>query len=310
MKSFSEPHNPENLPPPAPGYRYLGKDEVRRDDDETMNGGREYWLRYGGCYVDREAYWTIRRAICVDDKNAPPPEEWNKPGFEVVKGPTLCAMGLQVWGYDGWSSYCDGANPEFYYRRPIPNPLMNTSTPSSAPAKVALKPGQAIVVRVHNNKSLIKAIFSVVSEALDGFLKRSGIEYILIRNGEILGSSDTDDYYRNRTVWPDAIFLDARTDMGTLIDLLSTPAIVAPAIRGSDGRDYEAKYIKNADIVTFGCANIGLHLFKAANTLMDDNGSSNIGNRCVDYVVLNSGVKLTREQVKSVLDYVDSVNKA
>jgi hypothetical protein len=327
MKTFSTPHNPEALPPPAPGYRYLGKDERTLLSDEFWCAQSKKW-----CILDevlnRASYdWTIRRAINVDDRFAPPPAEWSHEGWIVLTEedmkPGTKRGDDQVWDYTfkQWNPpYNDGLFcPDSYYRRRISSQSMNTSS-----SKPVLKPGQSIVVDTHDNPALAKAVEQIALSAGWKWCHKSHILRFMAIHGpghrwerELSHDGDTKWYDKNEK---DSIRLDARTDMGILIDLLEKPAIVPPKVRGSDCKEHDASYTKGADVVVFGCAQIAISLLESAAGLMgyvvdkgrvmENAGLIRSGNRSVSAIILSSGVTLSREQVKDILDYVDKVNKA
>lgn len=317
MTTFPSPHNPENLPPAAPGYRYLGKDEIVKPTDELWMRSGSYWA---ACQVScRDLFWTYRRAICVDDQDAPPPKEWAKSGYEII------APGQSYHVGHGWEAWLDGrwvsqapttqtilAN--IYYRRPTPS--MNTATSTqSAQTKTALKPGQFIVVNVHDSAALSRAVQEIAFAAgwsWKGTMRETeywpdpiksypnGAAICLLSDKDINHADVT--WYKKES--PNALFLDARTDLGQLIDLLAAPAIVAPKVNG-----YEAKYTKGDDVVVFGCAKIPTLLFSEGKRFLDLDISSE-ANRFVADFGLNSGVRITSEQIREIADYIETVNKA
>ena len=342
MKNWPNPHNPEGLPPAAPGYRYLGKDEpYDLERDETgLTLGSENWcllkhMPASGISHFRHR-WTIRRALNVDDHFAPPPEEWTRPGWEVMPSSDgyRLAKGEEVWscGSSRWVDTNEGlTHDKLYIRRPI-QPSMATSPILTGAAnlstgrtimstKVELKPGQTIVVNVHASKVLSQAVQEAAFEAGYGWWNDGKLtftpEWQHIKSypdgAHISIPVGRKTLYERRLMFSpesyycdehaDALFLDARTDLGLLIDLLAKPpAPVPPTING-----YTAEYAKDGNAIKFGCANISLDLLNRAREVIE---RSYLGNRGVQSVTLDSGVVLKIGDIKAALDYVKAVNES
>lgn len=341
MKTFPEPYRTDSgykkQAPDEPGYRFLGKDEVLREGDECWQSIGE-WC-FTDCVGEKVGYGmsnsTYRRPICEDDKNAPPPEEWVKEGWEVITSGNI-TLDSEYWYNRQWKpnlgrTTCCADQTDLYYRRPI-SPSMNTESSAPSAPKRTLKPGQTIVVNVHKSQALSRAVQEVAFAAgwdwqnvnradhIEKPIKEYGHE------GAVIYLKPDKDMAYSGFAWAlnerkNDLFLDARTDMGLLIDLLEKPAIVAPKING-----YEAKYIKGEgdapSIVRFGCADLSMRMLNVAANLMrftqvsgvgpwrECNPESMTGNRTVRAIELDSGVKLTRDEVKAILDYVEAVNKS
>lgn len=341
MSNLPNSHNPENATP-TPGYRWLNPDEPRKKGDQFLTTSGQ-WLTPTDMQEGAPAYdarWTYRRALNVDDPSAPPPEVWQKSvdaGYEVIKGPIEGAKGcrimpdLEMWDSDAntWNGSVSGGNERFYYRRLIsPAKSSVPSTQSTMSTKITLKPGQSIVVNVHQNEALSRAVQEIAFAAgWEWWWNKDSRSYFAGKGDQKVGYIYIDEGHRLSwdskfiTGRSDGVHLDARTDLGTLIDLLAAPAIVAPKIRGSYGKDYEAKYAKGDDVVVFGCAKIDVCILRNAakamgcvvpdnGTIMENAGICLNGNRCVRAIELDSGVKLTKGDIKVILDYVDAVNKA
>jgi hypothetical protein len=324
----SAPHNPENKPL-DPGYRFLSGGESSKETDETWGNGTEKWLslrhmhdEYGHPLAGR-SIWTIRRALCVDDQYAPPPNQWSIDGWEVFRGDRHeLRKGCQIWQsgcLTGWhhcveSGYTKTAGP-FYYRRKVPGQTSNQS----------LKPGQSIVVYVGDSKVLSQAVKQVAVEA--GYLplaSNSVLAYIGIHGrghpkltGPCMSHDITLSWYNRED--PTHVYLDARTDMGKLIDLLSPvqtpnpkPKLVPPTVNGHVARYNPPHKTPAGGIgiyhsIEFGCAKISIPMLRKAKEMMDGEW---VGcNRTAKTIILDSGVVLTKEDIDATLAYVDAINQ-
>lgn len=311
MTTFPNPHNPENLPPAAPSYRYIGEDEAKKPGDEYIDGPEWRPSRDAG----KVANWTYRRALNVDDPHAPPPSEWDKPGYTMgLKGLDLLQIfKAEWWDKDKreWRKVVGYGPSPYYYRHLSSMTTSSQSIPASCSDKPVLKPGQSIVVNTHDHLSLYRAVQHIAFDA--------GWEWVNTGKGEtevtagwstVELKSDKKMFNRtNRVQIPGSLNLDARTDLGLLIDLLAKPpAPIAPTIHG-----YKGEYIKGQqgvgldDIVKFGCAELSLSMMRRTHDLMT---LERVGNRTISAITLSSGVALKLDDIKAILDYVNAVNKA
>lgn len=319
--NFPEPHNPERLPL-QPGYRWLGRDEEKRPTDEIITWSKwEPLTVLNGVSRLAETWrriwpqWSIRRALSVDDPLAPPPEEFAHEGYEMITSVDERAQtqtGWQAW-YQGKWCFCPtfSAVGPYYHRRPVSNPNVSVSTPNP----MNIRPYQHLIVNVGTSQILAETVKTLALDArpnqelIDS--KRVYLGYVYLRDGELMGAAVNDHYYRNQI--SGAVWLDARTQLGKLIDLLEEmkrpPAPTPPKVCGSDGKDYEGVYVKGAGIIKFGCAEIATNLLRDGDTLMSA-PLRHQGNRSVKGVLLDSGVIITKDQIKAILEYVDAVNKA
>lgn len=304
--TFPSPFNPDNLPPAASGYRYLGPDEMPKAGDEFKTLSNDWMTCSEGKRTTRPNL-TYRRALSIDDQYAPPPSEWLTPGYQVSgpvtpDGRTKALNDEEYWGWanKGW---CFSTNGLAYYH-PV---YIRRKVRASAPSAPTLNTKREVVVYIGDSVALsnmLKAIFRTDTPT------RLYAGYVLIRGDEIAGCNVDSGAYRS-IHYVGVIWIDAYTEMGKLIDLLPSlktpPAPVAPTING-----YVAQYTKGSSTVTFGCAQISIELIKgmkgALNTI--EAYGPYRGNRFMTGFVLNSGVKLGREDVKSILAYVDQVNGA
>lgn len=293
MKTFPEPWNPENLPPPDPGYRYLGKDESKLPTDETIWTDRSHWTSYEDANINLRdtANWTYRRALNVDDPSAPPPEEWSQKGWEV-SGPTVepAKEGEEVWRNGSqWIPAIRGFGylSPYYIRRPI-NPSMNTSSKT----------------QLSVNWISLKDRYPTNAEAQAGLWVWHP------------SSSSLNGGYTQSAKWADAEGFK-RCNAGAThfapVVWPNPPKNLLPEVNG-----YKASYTKGAETVTFGCAHISLErLHKIASCMnltlacdgVDDSKPDLKDNRTVQSVTLSSGVTISCDQIKAILDYVEAVDK-
>lgn len=291
--------------------------------------------------INGRLVWSIRRAICIDDPYAPPPSQWLD-GYEMIDAATARqSPGSDYWCLGStpfWRSATGCAYGDlFYYRRPVGAP---TEVPSHTPTEdmkpgqtrrnqdgsltyvtqgqpkrpTTLAPNQSIVISVGSSAVLSRAVQEAAFAA--GFTwEGTGASVLadVISGGRLvvllLNRRNQHVYWQLATAplpsdWSNLLHLDARTDMGLLIDLLSAPSapkpIVGPTING-----YVGAYTKGADIIVFGCAQISVHMLRALSPAM----MSIHGNRTVASMTLSSGVTITREQIAAILSYIDQVNK-
>lgn len=337
MKTFPPPHNP-NHAPETPGYRILGLGDVLNEtDDYWVNwvnpgkDGKSYWqttMNVGKkIALDRETDGSYRRALNIDDPFAPPPDQWTREGYETV----CVESGTKAHdGEEWWDKTCrcwidsvggtygiifDPYYPHYYIRRKVVPAVIapKVSTP-------ILAHGQSIVVKTHGIEALSRAAQELAFEA--GWSWNDYVRKTEIRSfcSHYLVLKVEDEGVRNITYLhyiPDRYshLFDAKTDLGQLIDLLASlksppvpPAPIAPVING-----YTAQYTKDSNIVTFGCAQIAVSMLMRASGIMGMPTKYTLkanfaGNREIVSITLDSGVKLGREDIKSVLAYVDSVN--
>lgn len=323
--TWPTPFNPSGAPQ-TPGYRFLGLGELVGPHDETL-GSNGVWSV--SCCRGQiiTGYWrlTCRRALCVDDLSAPPPEQWSIPGWQVLTDGHV-NMNDEFWSRptDTWSSNLGGylgpvtATP-LYYRRKV--------GAESAPTKrLVLALNQSIVVSVGSSAILSRAVQEAAFAAGWAWSYAQGDP---LRTQYAPFANDLSNlrirFKPNRTlgwrfkdkVWDDEVadtlYLDARTDMGQLIDLLASvpPQPAPPTING-----YAAEYIKDSPVIKFGCANLSVEMLDRVARAM---GMKRIqgeietlasgGNRTISSVTLDSGVKLSCADVRTALSYVDQVNK-
>lgn len=266
MSQFPEPWNPENLPPAEPGYRYLGKDEETRLDDEYWSEALSGWDTLNEILNRNTWKWTIRRRVPITPSN-------------------------------------------FNFESTTP------MTTSPQPAKPTLKSGQAIVVNVHGNPILSRAVQDVAFEAgLHWTESKANHAYTTSHKLILfqLGANDKLIRYSDHPSFTirGALLIDARTDMGLLIDLLAQPVVVVPKLNGKDGKTYEAQYAKGDAVVTFGCAKIDLAVFKAAHDMFDTPCQTSQSNRHLAGIVLSSGVQINAAEVREIFDYIKAVDKS
>jgi hypothetical protein len=325
MKQFPEPWNPEALPPPALGYRYIGKDEgINQEHDELWSGGRWTNVKRASIFPSgHNVSYTYRRPLNVDDEFAPPPHQCSIPGWEIVAPNTAdhVGEGWEMWAPINCSwqhapSTHNTIHSQAYYRRPIAA-SMNTSSPAPQSVQIVFP----VSVLVGDSQPLSHAVQEIAHAA--GWKWSDG--------GGTRDDAATDKYGQHTVLYLSAdkkllygnehdgkTRLDARTQMGELIDLLSKPSLPpAPVVRGSDGKDYTMSYTKDAKVVCFGCAKIDVGLLESAQTLFAEHGKSSVankvapkGNRTIKAVMLDSGAQLTTEQVDAALAYVNAVNGA
>lgn len=193
-----------------------------------------------------------------------------------------------------------------------------------------MKTNQPIVVLVHNSQALSRAVQEIAFENgiywIDGnktFISdpviSSGSECAAINiqrdyTGKTSMMHAPKSYYENSSDYKKVLFLDAKTDLGKLIDLLQKPKPpVGPEINGS-----VAEHKKGDKYVTFGCAQIDLDLLETIAEAMGYSVEKNYqviedlvyqGNRTVFSIKLSSKVELTKQDIKAILDYVHAVIK-
>ncbi len=330
MKTFFEPFNPEKLPPPAPGYRYLGKDEERKPTDETMTYRNGPWSPISKCLstISHIDSWTLRRALCVDDPSAPTPADWAKyPIRAVSKGDYPVHGDVAMWVDGVWIALTYGVRfaIDGYVRAPAYDetglidkakrkaPSVPEVARHSAPV---LKPGQSIVIAVYGNAALSTAVQLAAFGAgyawagsgcqtpenlrAECLFLHDEMRHKIMTHGTALYAKESDETTKR-------LHLDAKTDMGLLIDLLAqTPSVpakpVGPTING-----YVGAYTRLNGSISFGCAQLSIPMLRKVCELMSTKWTG--GNRFVGGVTLDSSVSLSRADIGAILAYVDKVNK-
>lgn len=110
------------------------------------------------------------------------------------------------------------------------------------------------------------------------------------------------EWYVNQPEFIDAVYLDGKTDLGKLIEILEQKQEPeAPELYG-----HKAKYKKNYSSIEFGCAKISIPMLRAAYGLMTADWLD--VNRKVQFVALDSGKTLRADEIKPILDFIDQVN--
>jgi hypothetical protein len=319
MKTLPKGHNPENKTL-DPGYRFLSADEPRNLTDEVWGECSNKWvtLKYlsnCGHPLTGRPHWTVRRPLCHDDQYAPPPSEWTIAGWtilsmSVLTGATVnCLADDEYWDRDlkwtrqGLTTGRPYSSSNLYIRRKVPQTVSQ-----------GLKVNQSIVVATHGIYALSHAVQTLAIAAgrctkNEPIIRTSATDMICInpssgRSSDIQFASER--YWREKQ--RDAIYLDARTDMGKLIDLLQTKMPVVPV--GPTVNGHVGQYTKGRECILFGCAVISVELIRALHeTINPANHVKWGGNRTVDSITLSSGVKLTKVDTTAILAYVDAVNK-
>ncbi len=305
MKTFAEPYNPEGFSL-APGYRWLGRDESANWDIDEILTGSQWIVAKGQAFKShRRIDWSYRRALCVDNPLAPPPFEWSIPGYEVLEGSTFEGPywdhSLSIWSpapANRWITVTSTIMSDWYYRRPIgaqPQPSMSMH--------------KSLIINTHLSLALFDAVTAVAKRAGWHWLGSPGLSdpYIAIHpKGKEAVDMQMADILYWRKHKPDAIHLDAKTEMGKLIDLLDEmkkpPMPTPPKVNG-----YEGAYTKGGSTIKFGCAEIDVTMMREIDLLWS---RQRAGNRSAITLGLSSGVVLSRADVKAILEYVDAVNKA
>lgn len=289
---FPVPWNPDKLDP-IPGYRFLGRDETLKVTDEAWwETPKKEWrktLNPGFTpYLTRIT--TYRRALNIDDPQAPPPEKWTEPGWEVFPDPVInyepnpgeeyWATGSQVW-YSAVHPNGRQLQGRWYIRRPI-NPSMNTPNlsvnwiplqgpDSRYPTDAEAKAGAWIWTPCPTNPA-------------GGFASSAKWS-----NAQTFKWCESKATHWAPITWP------------------TPPKQILPPIPEVNG--YQMTYTKGDDLVTFGCAKIDIKLFREANAFLNIFFGDKKGNRIVRGIVLSSGVEITTAQIDDILTYVDAVNK-
>lgn len=333
MKTFLAPHNSYAINP-GPGYRILACCEKLKPTDEWHQpqpaSVPDTWhlVTKESGYSSHRVY---RRAINIDDPSIPPPIEWEKAANEgyvisLAKHGQRDESGIHQWweaAYQRWSPVqivetnwqCD-----IYVRRPVSqSQVPSVPRADSRPvAKAILKPGQSIIVSVGTSHALGLAVQQVAFAAgVKWTGKGDHVMAAAIFQGEpvvLIFAPDKPlqwdiDRRPGYTGWSDALYLDARTDIGLLIDLLAVPPAptkpVGPTING-----YVGEYIRGngpiGDMVRFGCADISVSMIEFALTIMT---VGRCGNRTIADVGLSSGVRLNRDQIAAIIEWVTAIRK-
>lgn len=320
--NFPPPFNPSKAPE-TPGYRLLGVGEIVGDKDQChdfrFGVSNPVWVDVVPLLhlpVDKSWSCAIRRPLSVDDKYAPPPEEWTREGYKVSGPVAVNSYGAieneESWFEGRWQKSL--LLLTYWFPAYIRHPIVSTAVSS-----FKLKPGQTVVVCVGNNQALSLAVQQI---AFAAGIKWSGVGASVLTGVVAKGNRVVLvlDRCKNTLLWQgenvilpsQSVMLDARTDMGKLIDLLDQPPVpakpVPPTING-----YIGQYVRGGfgqpDIMRFGCADISMSLVHRLARFMGLEGDVG-GNRKVAAITLDSGVKLTVSDIESILQYVDEVNKA
>lgn len=278
------PWNPERLPDADPGYRYLGANEVLRLDDQVDSNRRGKWetRKSIGGIISRVSDWTYRRALSIDDPNAPPPNEFCHPNWVIVTEPTHGDRSLQWWNKDVWQQCGDGCafSDHFYYRRPIATSAaspMNTS--SSAPIdwiafSTCLPTDAEAAAGIWTVDMRSATPHADLSKYCPGFFAMS---------------------FGARTHWkPGADAYPA----------LPKPTLPPAPMLDGVGKVYKMTYTKGDNVVTFGCAKLSIKMLAKASELTKERGD---GNRVIQSVTLDSGVPINASELNEILDYVRAV---
>jgi hypothetical protein len=299
---WKEAHNPENLPPSAPGYRYLGEKEPAKMTDELWLSEPKHWVSFTSMgtwnqdHLNRGDHldWTIRRALNVDDEYAPPPQEWVRPGYRILtpddlKGPRM--PGDEYWWAAGtkWESMPAGSFTTIsYYRRPIQ--VANVTAGAGGPIELS---GRAQVLAAATLPSGWIPLASCPPDVYDLPVWTSDTSYVqLVQFMGICDSFAGAKYWRH-----------AKGNVPALPEPTLPPA---PMLDGNDGRAYKMVYTKGQNVVSFGCAQISVHIL----TLLTETLSPRTGNRTVKSITLDSGVSINHAEIREILDYVEVVNKS
>jgi len=111
--------------------------------------------------------------------------------------------------------------------------------------------------------------------------------------------------YTNTHCYQDYPTYDVVKDFAKIVELLraapTKPTMEAPKVNG-----YVMEYKKGDLTATFGCAKISISFMRDVSRMMAEDYE---GNRKLDAIVLDSGVKLTKDDVSNIIKYVDFVNK-
>ena len=312
------PHNPEQVIL-DPGYRFLGVDEAPRNDDETPKTDKSGWMKWGTTNTGQKAasprVWTVRRALCVDDRDAPPPEEWSREGWEVLtKLPDHASEGEQWWGeytrrwINSKAGY--GYEPMVYARRPKvalnqqaqgPFTTVQLGTQTCVPSRSATVQGtvQGSVLAVHAGQ-----VVSIAPTQPWVAFKDSKPTNEMAKAGLWLTDGFTVMHYQSQGIVMQWAY--SWTHWMPVIQpaLPEKPKPVGPTING-----YQASYLRRSPVVTFGCAKLAVGLLRRIIQLETDKVSIE-SNRTISNVevTLSSGVTLTANEIKAILAYVDAVN--
>ena len=155
----------------------------------------------------------------------------------------------------------------------------------------------------------------IVSEFIQKLLLKNGITWYGKKPNEI---QDTDKPYlfvsfNTRTWGENKLFCshckesdfeayDAVKDLQKIMEFVETPSMPLPVVNNYTMSEYKSGHTS----VVFGCAHISIRLLRGVLKLMEEEFT---GNRQLDKIVLNSGVTLTKDDVKNILKYVDFENK-
>lgn len=329
--TFPSPHNPQSLPL-APGYRWIGLTDQRKSTDEVLvhdDGPKGYETVPVWRTLDPESWgstwsaWSIRRAICIDDPMAPPPESWSRDGYETVRIdvsiPKVAHDDEWYWwascltGTTGWHASCNGSygvvqgRTHRYIRRPIGQPVAGPSVP--APKR------QSLAIKTHGCSRLNAIIQDLLFEA--GYQWGSGpahegrVRQHLNAHWLFVSAMGPQDELMaggaGCTPQTGFLSLDSKTDLGQIMDQLKAlsapPSVHAPQPPTING--YVGQYTKGYASITFGCAKISVPMLRMAYETMKDQWTGM--NRTIASVTLSSGVVLKQSDIETVLTYVEAI---
>lgn len=181
-----------------------------------------------------------------------------------------------------------------------------------------MKKSTKIIINVHNSQALSRAVQEICfasgitwgasSQAFRAdVVTEYGKEQAAMRIwGNGIQFASVAWYKDSGFQEPEYTFLDAKTDLGRLMDLLTEKdEIEKPTVYG-----YAADYIKGSDVIRFGCADLSVAMLRHINeTAYNMTDIKYPGNRAVSAIVLDSGKFITFPEIKAILNHVDQVNK-
>jgi len=169
---------------------------------------------------------------------------------------------------------------------------------------------KVLVIKVDNEilseciqKLLFKAGFSWGDTGKEKYVQMTDFSYIYAHFKSTYGENRIfvgSNFYKD----PGYELLDATKDFAKINEILSArtkPTMVAPKVNG-----YVMEYKKGDSVVTFGCAKISTTFINAVFNLIND---SYYGNRKLSEITLDSGVKITKDDVSNIIKYMEFVEK-
>jgi hypothetical protein len=161
---------------------------------------------------------------------------------------------------------------------------------------------KVLVIKVDNEilsefiqKLLFKAGLSWTDKQTERNIKLTNFKYLYAHFNSCYAKNKifvASDYYAE----PGYELIDAVKDLPKIMEiLLPKPEMEAPKVNG-----YVMEYKKNDLVATFGCAKISISFLLDVSRMMAEDYE---GNRKLDKIVLDSGVTLTKDDVKNILDY-------